>query len=179
MTGVVEDHRRSCDGFTAVVRAADGAWGAPSPCPDWDARSVVEHVIGFHDVLLLRPLGAKPSRPKDDPEARWLLTVEALFPALSSPGALTDERVSLLGYLTTEVLVHTWDLGRAIGVDVALDERLCGLGLDRALANRSQLAESAMFAGPVPVAEDSPVDQRLLGLFGRDPAWQPPGRLRS
>ena len=32
----------------------DGRWDRPSPCADWDARGVVEHVIGFHEVLVLR-----------------------------------------------------------------------------------------------------------------------------
>lgn len=176
MSSVLEDHRRSCDGFTEVVRAASGAWSNPSPCADWDARGVLEHVIGFHDVLLLRPLEAKPARPRDDPEARWSVTVEALFEALARPGALTPERSSLLGYLTTDVVVHTWDLAAAIGAAVTLDERLCQLGLDRALANRAQFEASDMFADPVPVPEDASVQDRLLGLFGRDPGWKPPTR---
>ena len=176
MTDVLEDHRRACDGFTEVAHAVNGAWEGPSPCSDWDARGVLEHVIGFHDVLLLRPLEAKPARPKDDPEARWTLTVDALFAALARPGVLTAERASLLGYLTTDVLVHTWDLAKAVGAEVTLDERLCQVGLDRAVANRARFEASDMFAGPVPVPDYASVQDRLLGLFGRDPGWQPPPR---
>jgi uncharacterized protein (TIGR03086 family) len=101
--------------------------------------------------------------------------VDALFAALSRKGALSAERMSLLGYLTTEMLVHTWDLAKAIGVDVRLDERLCQLGLDRAAANRDQLAKSDMFAPVVPVADGASVQDRLLGCFGRDPSWRPLG----
>src|SRR6201987_1971340 len=132
MTDVRGDHRRACDGFTVAVRAARGRWESSSPCSEWDARGVLEHVIGFHDVLLLRPLNAKPKRPPDDPEARWALTVDALFPALSGPGILTPEPESLRGYLSTEVLVHTWGLAKATGVDVTLTPRLCQIGFDRA-----------------------------------------------
>jgi len=174
MTDVVSDHRQSCEGFTAVVRVAAGHWDAPSPCTQWDARGVLEHVIGFHDVLLLRPLEAKPSRPKDDPEARWAATVEALFEALGRPGVLGEKRVSLLGVLTTDVLIHTWDLAKAVGVDVTLDPRLSHIGLERALANRKQFEESDMFGAPVPVPDDASVQDRLLGFSGRDPRWHRP-----
>jgi uncharacterized protein (TIGR03086 family) len=173
VTDVIQDHRLACDGFATVVRLAAGRWEAPSPCTEWDARGVLEHVIGFHDVLLLRPLQAKPTRPKDDPEARWAATVDALFSALSRPGVLETPRESLLGVLTTEVLVHAWDLSKAIGVDVALDVRLCQIGLERALANQKQFEGSDMFGPPVPVSEDASIQDRLLGFFGRDPGWLP------
>jgi len=133
---------------------------------------VLEHVIGFHDVLVLGPLGAKPRRPRDDPAQRWILTAQALGAALSVPGVL-EAQGSLIGYLTTEVLVHTWDLAKAVGVTVALDARLCGVGLDRALAHGAPL-RADMFAPAFAVAEGASVQDRLLGIFGRDPHWEPP-----
>jgi uncharacterized protein (TIGR03086 family) len=175
MTDVLADYRQSCDGFTAVVHATAGRWDAPSPCTAWDARGVLEHVIGFHDVLLLRPLDAKPARPKDDPEARWAVTADALFAVLGRPGVLDEKRRSLLGVLATDVLVHTWDLARAVGLDVTLDPRLSQIGLDRALANKQQFAESEMFGPPVTVPDDASVQDRLLGFFGRDPNWSSAG----
>lgn len=171
MTDVIGDHRQACEGFTAAVSSVRGRWDAASPCTEWNARGVLEHVIGFHDVLLLRPLAAKPARPKDDPEARWSVTVDALFAALLRPGVLDEQRESLLGVLTTDVVVHTWDLCKAVGGEVALDTRLCQIGLDRAEANKKQFEESDMFAAPVPVPEDASVQDRLLSLFGRDPGW--------
>jgi uncharacterized protein (TIGR03086 family) len=170
---VLRDHRQVCDGFTRVVVSVEDRWGAPSPCSEWDARGVLEHVIGFHDVLLLRPLGAKPVRAKDDPEARWTVTVHALFDALSRPEVLDAQRQSLLGVLTTDVLIHTWDLARAIGADVTLDTRLCQIGLDRGQANREQFAQSDMFGPAVWVPEEASAQDRLLGFFGRDPRWCP------
>jgi uncharacterized protein (TIGR03086 family) len=172
----VDNHRRACAGFTDVVGAAAGTWEAPSPCAEWNARGVLEHVIGFHDVLVLRPLGAKPTRPKDDPAARWALTVEALFSALGSVEAVTPERVSLLEALTTEVLVHTWDIAKAVGFDVTLDEELCARGRIGALVNRDKLEASGIFGPPVSVPEHASAQDRLLGLLGRDPAWVAPRR---
>jgi uncharacterized protein (TIGR03086 family) len=173
----VADHRRACDGFGAVVRRVPpDRWDAPTPCTEWDARGVVEHVIGFHDVLLLVPLDAKPSRPKGDVVARWDVTEEALVGVLGGEDALDDTRRSVVGVLTTDVLVHTWDLAAAVGVDAELDEELCAMGFARADANRERLAASGMFGPPVAVADDAPVADRLVALFGRDPTWTPPHR---
>lgn len=171
---LVCDYRLACDGFSSAVREVAGHWTAPSPCTEWDARGVLEHVIGFHDVLLLRPLEAKPTRPKDNPERRWAVTMEAIFEALERPNVLDEQRCSLLGVLSTEVVVHTWDLAKAVGAEVPLDERLCQIGLERALFNKESLETSGMFGAPVAVAEDAPVADRLLGAFGRDPRWEPP-----
>ena len=74
--GLGERHLAVCRRFGESVRAAKGKWDRPSPCDAWDARGVLEHVIGFHDVLLLRPLGLKPDRPRDDPQRRWELTYD-------------------------------------------------------------------------------------------------------
>ena len=74
-------HRRVCKTFGDEVRAIGNHWQAPSPCGDWDARGVLEHVIGFHDVLLLRPLGAKPNARRT---IRWAAGRKRLAHSTSS-----------------------------------------------------------------------------------------------
>jgi uncharacterized protein (TIGR03083 family) len=170
-----ERHLRACAGFTAVVEVADGRWDAPTPCSDWDARAVVEHVIGFHDVLLLRPLGTKPERPKGDPRRRWELTIEAINVSVVTPppaeGGPDLER--LLPLLMNEVLVHTWDLGRATGVRTVLDEELCRLAYDLTVRNEEKFRASGLFAAPVAVGEGADMADKLLALHGRDPNRSP------
>ena len=179
----VARHKRACDAFAAVADQVQ-RWDAQSPCTEWDARGVVEHVIGFHEMLVLRPLGVKADRPKDDAPARWKATQTAIIDAISRPGAL-DEQVDMGGgnmvdlenlvqTLTTDVLVHSWDLAKAGGVDPKLDEELCNLGYERASKSREQFAKSDMFGGEVPVPDDAPVCSKLLGIMGRDPGWTSP-----
>jgi mycothiol maleylpyruvate isomerase-like protein len=68
---LIERHRRACDGFARVADAVPvDRWTSPSPCTEWDARAVVEHVIGFHEILLLGPMGVRAHRPRDDEAAR-------------------------------------------------------------------------------------------------------------
>jgi uncharacterized protein (TIGR03086 family) len=184
MDPLLEDHRRACDGFATVTNVipADG-WNAPTPCTEWDARALVEHVIGFHEFLLLRPLGVRANRPRDDAAARWRATSDALFAALTPEGALDRPTElpgggestprTMLAALTTDVLIHTWDLARSAGVDVDLDPELCAAAL-AAVDQQPLNTDAGMIAPAVAVPLDATTQARLIGAYGRDPAWTPP-----
>jgi uncharacterized protein (TIGR03086 family) len=182
MDRIVARHLRACDGFTAVIEAVGDRWSAPTQCTEWDARGIVEHVIGFHDVLLLRPLNAKPRRPKDDQVARWSVTVSAIGSVmpdlgeglvLATPGDTFMDLGLLMPMLTGDVVVHTWDLAKAIGVPPSLDPEL----VERAYHDArkpSNLRTSDMFGPPITVPENADVVTKLVALLGRDPGWQAP-----
>ena len=182
-----EFHLAVCRRFGDTVQSADGKWDRLSPCESWDARAVLEHVIGFHDVLLLRPLGLKPERPRDDPQRRWELTFQALREALGREGlfegvvqvpavgknpATTLDARKLVPRLTQDVLVHTWDLARAVEADDRLDPNWCAIFVDDLPADPNALSASGMFAAPVAVNEQADVQARLLARLGRDPSWR-------
>jgi uncharacterized protein (TIGR03086 family) len=171
--GVAERHLAVCRRFGEAVAAAEGKWARSSPCDGWDARAVLEHVIGFHDVLVLRPLGLKPDRPRDDPRVRWQLTYESLTRALESGSAAQLDAYRLMPNLTRDVLVHCWDLARAVGADDRLDLRWCELCYAGLPVDSSELAASGMFDAPVAVGGDGDVQAKLLARLGRDPSWRP------
>ena len=173
-------HRRACYRFGAVVDQVGDRWDRPSPCPEWDARAVLEHVIGFHEVLLLRPLDIKANRPKNDVPSRWAATQLAIFTALDAnwdhpvdlPDGSTLDVNRLLPALTTDVLVHTWDLAKAIGVDAALDMELCERALRLAHTNEVALRSSGSFDAQVDVRTDADLQSQLVAFLGRDPHWK-------
>jgi uncharacterized protein (TIGR03086 family) len=159
-------HRRALAGFRRVVETPDARWDAPSPCTEWDARAVVEHVIGFHEVLVLRPLEIRAHRPKGDPVARWDATERALLEALP---VLTEDMQRLLPALTTDVLVHTWDLARAIGADETLDAELVERAHDQAAQHPDRFLASGMYAAPIDVSAPATRQEQMLAQFGRHP----------
>jgi uncharacterized protein (TIGR03083 family) len=164
MTNPIERHRDACDGFSRVAELVgpDG-WARPTPCTDWDASQLVEHVIGFHEVLILRPMGVRTHRPRSGPAERWAATQAALFDALTEP-------VDVLGALTTDVLVHTWDLARATGVDAGPDPAMCAAAFG-ALRGNDLPRDGGMFAPEVAVDDDADAVTRLVAFYGRDPGW--------
>lgn len=169
---VVDRHLAVCRRFGDAVRSARGKWDRRSPCDEWDARAVLEHVIGFHDVLVLRPLGLKPHRPRDDPKLRWQLTYDSLTRALA-PGRTTPLDVGqLIPKLTRDVLVHTWDLARAVGADDRLDPSWCEVFYADLPADLSALSPSEMFKAPFAVSSETDTQTRLLACLGRGPSWR-------
>ncbi len=184
MTDLVAAHHATCDGFARVAhRVGPRQWDLPTPCTEWDARAVVEHVIGFHDFLLLRPLGIRAHRPRVGPAERWDATSAALFAALEDDGQLdrsTDlpgggqsTPRTMLAALTTDVLVHTWDLARAAGLPPDLDEEACSRAYDAAFA-AGMGGPTDMYHAAVATENGGDAASRLVALLGRDPAWVPP-----
>lgn len=130
---------------------------------------MLEHVIGFHEVLLLRPTRVRAHRPRDLPVARWEATERAIFTALDLGDATPAEIPKLLPALSTDVLVHTWDLARTVGGDETLDPELCELAEAALVANAGVYSASGMFGPPVPVGADADRQTRLLAQLGRHP----------
>jgi uncharacterized protein (TIGR03086 family) len=190
--GLGEQHLAVCRRFGEAVRAANGKWDRRSPCDAWDARGVLEHVIGFHDVLLLRPLGLKPDRPRDDPQRRWELTYGRLEEAFEPERRLFERVVdipqlhdnpatrlnarAMMPNLTRDVFIHTWDLARAVGADDSLDADWCELFYAALPPHAQALSGSGMFDAPIALGEQADVQSKLLARLGRNPDWQ--GHLR-
>jgi uncharacterized protein (TIGR03086 family) len=173
---VAQLHLAVCRRFGEAVRSAHGKWDRRSPCDDWDARAVLEHVIGFHDVLVLRPLGLKPNRPPEDPQVRWQLTYDSLAQALRkamAPSRATQlDSHRLIPKLTRDVLVHTWDLARAVGADDRLDPGWCELCYAGLPADLQALRATGMFKAPLALNSEIGLQARLLARLGRDPYWR-------
>jgi hypothetical protein len=150
--GLEARHQRACAGFTAIVAAvASEDWAVPTPCSEWDAAALVEHVIG-------------------------VLGDDRLHRDADYFDGVARRPDSVLPALTTDVLVHSWDLARAVGAPAALAPDLCELAYRDALAGRDGRSASGLFRPEVPVPPDAGLVARLVALLGRDPAWRPPGR---
>jgi uncharacterized protein (TIGR03086 family) len=186
MTELKSLFRRAAEGFGRHVHAvADTQWHDPTPCDDWDVRTLVNHVTV--EQLWVPPLAGGSSvadvgdRLDGDqlgnaPIAAWDAALEASLRAFEAPGALDGTVMLSSGErpmaeycweMTTDALIHSWDLARGIGADEALDPELAELVHERTLPIAEQLQESGMFKPPVPVPDDAPLQTRLLALFGR------------
>lgn len=132
---MAEEIDRYCslaDQFGARVEAAaDDAWSKPAPCEGWTARDVVEHVTGAQRGMVAAITGEEPTFATDDPKQLWRESYAAAKAALAQDGALEKTVPGPMGempvammvgrILSSDVLVHTWDLARAIGGDEKLD----------------------------------------------------------
>ena len=168
---VLQRHRRAIAGFDAVIENA-GEWDSPSPCRGWTARDVVKHVTDIHTVMAQR-LGEAPSRDG------WPASRDAALRALAKPGAL-DEVIEVpnggemaagrfVNVVTTDVLVHTWDLARSFGASAHLDPELVDRAHRAALPMDDAIRSSGMFGPRIEIDDDADPQSKMLAFFGRDP----------
>jgi uncharacterized protein (TIGR03086 family) len=167
-----------------VRDVGDEEWVLPTPCADWDVRTVVAHVVvGDAQVSTLVAGGQverveefNPSVLGPNPLATWRGTAMAAIRAFSSPGSLErryDHPIghvrgrTIIGFRITDSLVHGWDLAQALGEDVLLDPEICEYCLDFWFPMASGLPDSGYYAPAVMPPEDSDAPTRLLALLGR------------
>lgn len=162
----------------AELLASTTAWETATPCEGWDVRDLVEHlVVTQRDFLAGHDLQVPPVS-LTDPAAAWAEHTGAVQTLLEDPTVGPREydghfgRTTVAATMATfygwDLLVHRWDLARALGAD----ERFTEHELDQiegALAGFGEaLYSPGICAAPVEVADTEPRQVRLLARLGRD-----------
>jgi uncharacterized protein (TIGR03086 family) len=193
VTEIADRYRRRAGRFEALVAgAAAERWDAQSPCAEWTARDVVGHVIDMHAVVLQpldRRLSPAPS-VADDPLAALRSARTDIEALLDDPTMAQQECDTPMGRMTiaehvdgvpsADLVFHGWDLARATGQDDTIDpDEVASMwpGVE-AMGDEMRTPDFfgpgiVVFGPEVPVADDAPLQDRLLGKLGRDPAWIP------
>ena len=186
MTDMRLVHQRTAELFGRHVHAvADDQWHLPTPDTEWDVRDLVNHLVSEHRWVPPLLAGQTIDEVGDrfdgdllgeDPKAAWdEATAEALA-AFAEEGAM--QRTVHLSFgdvpaeeyafeLASDLLVHGWDLARAIGADERLDPDLVELVYQGWKPREAELRHSGLFAPPPEIPPDSDRQTQLLALFGR------------
>jgi uncharacterized protein (TIGR03086 family) len=170
----------------------DERLAASTPCTGLPVAGLLSHVLGLSDAF--RGAAAKepdqgppPSEPPALPD-NWRTALperlHALAAAWRDPDAFTGETTAggiempapvAASVALDELVLHGWDLARAVGLDYAPDPAEIDVCLGFVGAAASPEGVPGLFGPIVPVAPDAPPLDRLLGLSGRDPRWTPAG----
>ena len=173
-----------------AVRAGAGAdLAGPTPCRDWDLRTLATHFLGTSGAFVRA--GRTKALDPDDPwganavldETRWADQlagqVEAMGEAWSRPEAWTGSiegarmpapAVGELGLI--ELLLHGWDVARAGGQSLDISDELGAELLRCVEPTVEQGRQFEVYGPPVDVPEGSSAFVRALALSGRDPDWR-------
>jgi uncharacterized protein (TIGR03086 family) len=179
-------YRRAMDAFGGHVHAVrDDQWGAPTPCSEWDVRALVNHVVGENRWAVPLFAGGTIQEVGDrfdgdllgsDPVAAWDDSAAAALAAVDDPAAM-DRTVHLsfgdfpgreyAMQLMADLLVHGWDLARAIGTDERMDPGLVDVCQDWFSSVAEAYRSVGAVAPPPPVPTGADAQTRLLADFGR------------
>ncbi len=178
-----ERFRRVAGRFTdRVNEVPPAAWDNPAPCDGWTARDVVDHLVswvpGFFGSAGIE-LAAGPSTA-DDPAGAWRNLADQLQGLLDDPdmaareidsgpaGMQTVE--SAIGMIVLgDVLVHTWDIARATGLDETLDADIVTEMLIGMQPIDDMLRQSGHYGPKVAVDEGADDQTKLIAFTGRTP----------
>jgi uncharacterized protein (TIGR03086 family) len=177
-------HREVAAAFGDLV-AGTRDWQAPAPVDGWTARDVVDHLVTWFPGFLSGGGVDLPAGPPvdEDPSAAWRHHTDAVQALLDQRGdepfihpVAGDHRLAdaIDRFYTADVFMHTWDLGRATAQEVRLDPVFAGTLLEGMRPIEAVMRSSGQYGEPVPVADDAPAVDRLMGFIGRDPGWVPP-----
>lgn len=171
--------QRAAEGIVAAVRPE--RLGDRTPCTEWTVRDLLNHLV-YVDVLYAAHI-RRAERPEPgerigtDPTAAFREAGEQADAAFARAGALDELYPSPFGdvpgsvivqHVVNELLVHSWDLARAVGLPTDIEPDLAeeSLAVWRAWIGGLPRGGEG-FAPEQPVADDAPAADRLAAYLGR------------
>jgi len=176
-----------------VSGVPQGALQAPTPCGDWDLRTLLNHTIlwtsysaerrahgeSVAEDLMSKDFTAEPGFREDYAEQ-----LGKAISAWSDPKAWEGSR-AVMGdatpaadvgaMLLMEMALHGWDVAKATGQEYQVGEAVA-TALEHTVQAQAELFRKYQgFAGAVAIVGPAPAFDRALALSGRDPGWKKPG----
>ncbi len=158
-------------------------YGLPTPCPDWDVRTVMNHLVAGALYFTAPATGAKPDFAvwsqdhlgDGDPADRYAKVAGDAVAAWRAAGDL-DRRANLPGggtgpryfdMLLLEEYLHGWDLAVATGQERTGAAAVAQTLYDRWHGKVPDVARDGRAFGPeAPCPPDAPVGDRLAAYLG-------------
>ena len=167
-----------------VANLGPGQLSAPTCCPDWDVRGLLNHILGGAIMYTLINAGQAAGEDagdviSDDPMHALAVTSAENVASWRRPGALEGDRAYPWGTFPAgaglvinvgEVALHAWDLARATGQSADIDPDVAQVIYDfYRRVPMERMRSSGVYGPETNVPETAPIQQRLLGFLGRLP----------
>jgi uncharacterized protein (TIGR03086 family) len=186
---ILELHDRALDDTERLARGVrQDQMGLPTPCTEWDVRTLLDHLVGgnWRYVAVAEGKSGPPEggpAPKDllgdDPAGAYHRSADALKRAWREPGRLEQlvelpfgkmpGRAAVTTHLV-ETVTHGWDLARATGQEPAYDPAVVEAASQAAHAALGGERPPELPFGPaVEVGADAPAVDRFAAFMGRHP----------
>ena len=167
-----------------VSGVSDAQLGDPTPCSEWTVRDLLAHVHQFATVFTCNAR-KEQARPPEGLVDDWRETIPGQLDALIGAWSVESAwrgRVSAGGVelaatdnavvAAEELVVHGWDLARATGQDLRVDDaRIDLVDVFLGLFGEELSTGEGPFSPAVVVPETATRLERTLARTGRDPGW--------
>jgi uncharacterized protein (TIGR03086 family) len=175
--------------MAATQRIIDGVpvdrWHASTPCAEWDARQVANHIIGenlwaaeLFQGKTIEQVGTAldGDLTGDDPATAYRRSVQVAQAAVEAPGAMQSichlsfgdySGADYAAQLFMDALIHGWDIAKGTGQNTRLEPELVAACQPIAEELTRQFRQAGVFGEELPVDADADPQTRLLALLGR------------
>jgi uncharacterized protein (TIGR03086 family) len=179
MTDQLLDRYRTASEWTLskVVRTG-GHLDAPTPCEDWDVRTLLNHMLQTQQYFVQSARGEQASPPSpeppddligDDAASAYERGREATISTFSTDGVIERTGPSL-GIAFSDTLLHGWDVARATGQDETMPIGLAQAAYEVVHGAFTDEQRKGVFGPELPVGDDASAQEKLLAYTGRDPS---------
>lgn len=192
---MLELHRRAMLRSVEIVnRAGDDQFELPTPCAGWSLRRLLDHMVSENHGFAAAADGERSDRTawsRDagaEPRATYAASADRVVASFGADSVLDREfwlpliddtalfpARQAIGFHLLDYAIHAWDVAVTIGVPIVFDDDITEAVLE--IAHRDvpdgarRRRPGAGFQPPVPVPDDAPAQDRLLGWLGRSPTW--------
>jgi len=168
-----------------VVSGAPTALDAPTPCADWDLRTLLNHTILWtsysaerraHGESVAPELMTKDFTAEPGYQAAYAAQIGRAVQAWSDPKAWQGD-IGVMGEATPAADVGAMllmEMVRATGQEYTCEDAVAAAVLDTVEAQAELFRKYEGFKDATKVPDDAPAFDRALALSGRDPQWKPP-----
>jgi uncharacterized protein (TIGR03086 family) len=186
MTDIVNVHAQALEATgTIVAGIPPDRWHDPTPCPGWDVRALLNHVVSGNLWAAELAAGATIEGVGGrldgdvlggDPVGAYAASAQAAGAAFGRPGALDAPcAVSYgpvpgsvyAGHRFFDVFIHGWDLATATGQDTRLDPVLMQACEEVIGPQLEAFRGAGALASPLPVQPGASAQARFLAMLGR------------
>ncbi|MBO0715439.1 MAG: TIGR03086 family protein [Acidimicrobiales bacterium] len=180
MSQAAERYQLIAGAFDARVQAAPpDTWNDQSPCTEWKARDVVAHVVDNHRRLIAEVAGTepKPMTAEEDPKAAWTSAYATMRQLTEDPGAMAHSVHGPMGempleqmlpqFVCMDMLVHTWDLARAVGGDERLNQEAVREAYETVKPMDAMIRQPNVFGPKLDPPPGADVQTEFLYFLGR------------
>lgn len=161
-----------------------GQFDLPTPCSEWNLKQLLNHL--YNELAWVPELLAGKTIEQvggildgdlvgDDPAKAWRRYADAARKAAAA--ASPDEVVHLsygnrparyyLNEVGGDVVVHVWDIAKAIGQPFAIPTDLAEAIYEQTKGQADEWRKVGLLGAAKPVAPGASAEAKLLALFGR------------
>ncbi|MGH1493492.1 MAG: TIGR03086 family metal-binding protein [Acidimicrobiales bacterium] len=166
--------KQAADAFDKSYQAiGDAGWASATPCQGWAVKELVDHAVGTQGGMLGGVIGAEVPEGADWPTTRAAmdaaLQVEGVLEGTTEFGPMGQVPKSMvLGVGTSDLLIHAWDVARAVGADETLPaEAVTATYMGLQKFPEQAMRGEGMFGAAIECAADADEQTKMLSFAGR------------